>query len=68
MCHVPARSEALRQPSELGIPETYDVMSMIAIGKRGPKENLPPNLQERESPSDRKPLTEIVMEGYYRGK
>ena len=57
-----------RAKSELGIPETYDVMSMIAIGKRGPKENLPRNLQERESPSDRKPLTEIVMEGHYRGK
>ena len=41
-------------------------MSMIAIGKMAPKESLPSNLQERESPSDRKPLTEIVMKGYYR--
>jgi hypothetical protein len=57
-----------RAESELGILETYDVMSMIAIGKRGTKENLPPNLQDRESRSDRKTLTEIVMEGYYRGK
>ena len=55
-----------RAKSELGIPETYDVMSMIAIGKMAPKESLPSNLQERESPSDRKPLTEIVMKGYYR--
>lgn len=52
--------------TELGIPESYDVMAMIAIGKRGPKENLPPKLQDAEFPSDRKPLTEIVMEGYFR--
>lgn len=53
--------------TDLGIPESYEVMAMIAIGKRGPKENLPPNLQEVEFPNDRKPLTEIVMEGYFRG-
>jgi nitroreductase len=50
----------------LGIPESYNVMAMIAIGKRGPKENLTPKLQDAEFPSDRKPLTEIVMEGYFR--
>ena len=36
---------------------------MSAIGKKGPKNNLPPRLQEREYPTDRKPLAEIVMEG-----
>ena len=39
---------------------------MIAIGKRGPKESLPLELQEREIPSDRKPLEEIVMEGHFK--
>ena len=39
---------------------------MIAIGKRGPKENLPSKLQEREFPNDRKPLADTVMEGYFR--
>jgi nitroreductase len=52
--------------TNLGIPESYNVMAMIAIGKRGPKENLTSKLQEAEFPSDRKPLTEIVMEGYFR--
>jgi hypothetical protein len=47
-------------------PDNFDVMAMIAIGKRGPKENLPPQLQERKHPNDRKPLTEIVMEGQFR--
>lgn len=51
---------------ELDVPDTYDVMAMIAIGKRAPKERLPAKLQEREFPSNRKPLHEIVMEGRFR--
>ena len=51
---------------DLGISDKFDVMAMIAIGKRGPKENLPLKLQEREYPNDRKPLADIVMEGYFR--
>ncbi|MER5174821.1 MAG: nitroreductase family protein [Candidatus Nitrosocosmicus sp.] len=50
----------------LKIPDDFDVMAMIAIGKKGPKENLPPNLLERENPNDRKPLNEIVMEGSFK--
>jgi nitroreductase len=51
---------------DLGISDKFDVMAMIAIGKRGPIENLPLKLQEREFPNDRKPLADIVMEGYFR--
>jgi nitroreductase len=57
-----------RARADLGIPDSFDVMAMIAIGKRGPKENLPKNLQERETPNSRKPLREIVMEGSFTGK
>jgi hypothetical protein len=39
---------------------------MMAIGKRGPRDQLPPQLQEREHPNDRKPLKEIVMEGLFK--
>ncbi len=55
-----------RARTDLQIPDNFDVMAMIAIGRRGPKNNLPPQLQEREQPNDRKPLTEIVMEGQFR--
>jgi hypothetical protein len=55
-----------RARKELGIPDSYDVMAMVAIGKRGGKESLPQKLQEREFPNDRKPLGEIVMEGKFR--
>lgn len=52
----------------LRIPDSFDVIAMIAIGKLGQKENLPRDLQEREYPSNRKPLEEIVMEGKFIGR
>lgn len=52
--------------TELGVPEGFAVEMMIAIGKPGAKENLPEMLQEKELPSDRKPLSDIVMEGKFR--
>lgn len=50
----------------LNIPDNFDVMAMIAIGKRGPIERLPPNLQQAEYPNDRKPLKDIIMEGSFK--
>jgi nitroreductase len=55
-----------RARQELDIPKDYYVMAMIAIGKKGSKEKLPTPLRDRESPTDRKPLTEIIVEGKYR--
>ena len=54
-----------RVRKELEVPDNFDVLAMIAIGKRGPRDQLPPQLQEREYPNDRKPLKEIVMEGQF---
>jgi nitroreductase len=51
--------------SELQIPDGYEVQAMAAVGKPGRKEDLPPKLQEREAPSDRKKLTHIVCEGKF---
>src|SRR5437867_137713 len=50
----------------LGIPVDFEVMAMIAIGKKGPKENLPVELQDKEKLSNRKPLRDIIMEGFFR--
>ena len=41
-------------------------MAMVAIGKPAPKEILPTDVQQREQASDRKPLSEIIMEGQFR--
>ena len=47
---------------KLAIPENYSIEMMIAIGKHGKIEDLPEPLQQRETPSNRKPLNEIVFE------
>ena len=52
----------------LEIPDHYEVCAMIAIGKKGRKEELPENLQKMEEPNSRRPLEEIVIEGVFRGK
>ena len=51
---------------DLSIPDTFDVMAMVAIGKPAPKEILPTDVQQREQASDRKPLAEIIMEGKFK--
>jgi nitroreductase len=51
----------------LRIPDGYKVEAMIAVGKKGKKEDLPQYQQEREIPSARKNLSEIIMEGGFKG-
>jgi nitroreductase len=52
-----------RARAELRIPEEFQVEAMAAVGRPGAKESLPPKLQERESPNDRRKLTESIREG-----
>lgn len=49
--------------NELNISSDYEIALMIAVGKKGAMEDLPEALREREKPSARKPLIEIVFEG-----
>ena len=51
----------------LNIPDEYQVEAMIAVGKKGKKEDLPDYLQEREFPSARKTVAEFAMEGTFKG-
>ncbi len=48
---------------ELNVADEFQVEAMIAVGKPGKREDLPEDLQEREQPSDRKPVAEIAIEG-----
>ena len=66
VAHAMQGFDYVKARGDLDIPDSFDVMAMIAIGKRGPKENLPKELQDKEFPNDRKPLKEIVMEGSFR--
>jgi nitroreductase len=56
-----------RAKEVLRVPDDFQVEAMIAVGKKGKKEDLPDYLQERESPSSRKNLAAIAMEGSFRG-
>ena len=47
----------------LNVPEGFKVEAMAVIGKPGRKEDLPEKLQQRETPNDRRKLTETVFEG-----
>ena len=53
--------------SALNLPEELDPMIMIAIGHRGPVENLSDALQQREKPTPRKKLDELVFAGPFPG-
>jgi nitroreductase len=56
-----------RARKELQIPDEFHVEAMAAVGKPGPKEQLPEKLQTRESPNDRRKLSESVFEGPFNG-
>lgn len=49
----------------LSVPEPFELLAVIAIGYQGEKEALPANLQEREKPNDRRPLSESLFEGSF---
>lgn len=66
--HAMAGFDYEKARKDLAVPVDFEVVAMIAIGKRGPKEKLSPELQARETPNTRKPLSEIVMEGKFGNK
>ena len=50
----------------LCVPADHQVEAMVAIGKPGRKEDLPPEMRQKEFPSSRKKISEIVCEGVFR--
>jgi nitroreductase len=64
--HAIAGFDYDRARSELSIPDDYQIEVMIAAGRQGDKFVLPERYQEREFPSDRKPLNELISEGEFR--
>jgi nitroreductase len=49
----------------LAVPDEYAVCAMCSVGRPGDEANLSPQLQEREVPSGRKPVREIICEGAF---
>lgn len=56
-------SEAYKK---LGVPEEkYEILAAIAVGKKDNASTLPEVLRKRESPNERKDLSEICKEGFF---
>lgn len=45
--------------------EKFDVWAAIAIGWMGDPADLPEDFRKRETPSQRKPLDEVVSRGFF---
>ncbi|MEO7385176.1 MAG: nitroreductase family protein [Novosphingobium sp.] len=54
-----------RATTELAVPDDFRVEAGIAVGRQGDPAILPEKLREREFPSERKPLEEIVVAGNF---
>ncbi len=63
--HCMAGFDRTRAASELLMPEGYRVEAAVAIGKPGDKAQLSEELQAREIPSLRNPLSAIAFEGMF---
>lgn len=66
VAHGMAGFDYTRARKDLDIPDSFDVLAMIAIGKRDRNDKLPSGLQERETPSPRKPLEQMIMKGRFK--
>jgi nitroreductase len=55
--------DAQRAREVLQVPENFAVLTMVAIGRRGPVEALPADFREREQPSGRHPVATRAFHG-----
>ena len=51
---------------DLKVPDDYEVVHMIAIGKPSSVDVLPERMQKSEAPNSRKPVNEIAFEGEFK--
>ena len=61
--HGMAGFDYARAKTALRVPDEFAVNAMAAVGRPGPMENLTEALQQRETPSSRRPVAESVLEG-----
>ena len=64
--HGMAGFDYARARTALDVPDDMTVEAMAAVGIPGAKEDLPPQHLQRESPSGRRPVSELVFAGKYR--
>jgi len=59
--HAMAGFDRVRAVELLQIPDSYEPMAMVALGRYGDPAQLDPDFQETEHPADRRPLEEIML-------
>jgi nitroreductase len=64
--HGMAGFDRERAPKELEVPQDHTIEAFVAIGRRGDPATLPGWAREREVPSGRRPVAELVREGTFR--
>lgn len=64
--HGMAGFDRHRAAHDLQVPDDFAVEAMIAIGRPGSVDVLTPELQQREVPSGRKPVRELICEGPFK--
>jgi nitroreductase len=55
-----------RARKELSVPDNYTIEAMAVIGKRASKRSLPLELQEKETPTTRKPVQDLIFKGEFK--
>ena len=66
--HAMGGFDGAKAKEALGFSDDYEPMIVIAIGYRGDPAVLTEGQREREKPSPRRPLQDIVLEGAFRGE
>ena len=64
--HGMAGFNAQKARVDLHVPESYDVLAMVAVGHQGDQSELPDGLRERDVPSGRRRIEETAMEGGFK--
>ena len=65
--HAMAGFEAERARALIGVPMSYTIEAVVALGRQGTVDVLPMGLQPRELPSQRRPLVDSVFAGKFTG-
>lgn len=68
VCHGMEGFDYEKARHVLKIPDTHEVVMMFVVGKPAPASTLSPELAQREEPSDRLPLKDIISEGIFESK
>ena len=63
--HGMAGFDYAKAKAALHVPDDFTVEAMAAVGRPGRIEDLPEEFQARESPNSRRPVSQLVFEGYY---